>query len=301
MLRLYAPRLAARVLTPSRVPTSAHSLSLLLRHQSTLSQDPSSTTTPSTAPSRWQLLKRKRRLAPTPDNRTAYDFNRKLPVPLSVALSHVRAAAWAKFDESLELVFRLNIDPRQPSENVRGSLSLPHGTGRDAKVAVFADGLAAKEAREAGAELVGGQELVDQLKAVRAKTVKGFEACVAVPELLPMVAAGVGKVLGPKGLMPAKKDGTVGGDVGEIVRRLKKGQVKYRTDRAGNVHLIVGKLSFSDEMIEENVGAATRAIMEARPMTLKKKYMQKASVCSSMGPSVVLDLDKLVRLSSQQA
>lgn len=300
MLRLYAPRLAARVLTPSRVPTHPPSLSLLLRQQTTLEQGPSTTKSPPTAPSRWQLLKRKRRLAPTPENRTAYEYDRKLPVPLSTALSHVRAAAWAKFDESVELVFRLNVDPRQAPENVRGSLQLPHGTGREAKVAVFADGVAAKEAREAGAEIVGAQELVDQLKDDGGKTVKGFEACVAVTELLPMVAAGIGKVLGPKGLMPAKKDGTVGGDVGDIVRRLKKGQLKYRTDRAGNVHLIVGKLSFSDDMLEENVCAATRAIMEARPKTIRKKYLQKATVCSSMGPSVMLDLEKLVRLANQQ-
>lgn len=259
----------------------------------------SAKTTTSKAPSRWQRLKRERRNAPTPANRTAYVFDRKAPTTLSQALEHIRAAAWAKFDESLELVFRLNIDPRLADQNVRGVIALPHGTGREAPVAVFADPDAAAAALAAGAELAGAEDLVDTIVADGGASVRGFAACVAQPHLLPIAAAKLGKILGPRGLLPSSKSGTVAMDVVEALRKVKKGQIPYRTDRSGNLHLIVGKLSFMDEQLIENITAATRTIMEARPRSVKKRYMQKAVVCSSMGPSVMLDMQALVKQSMQ--
>lgn len=282
--------LAARLAFPARAPPS-----LAARRRSSASPEPPGGAARPSAPSRWQLLKRKRRAERTPANRTAYEFDRAAPAPPRAALAHVRAAAWAAFDESLELVVRLNVDPRRAAENVRGTVLLPHGSGRAARVAAFAEGPDADAARAAGAERVGADDLVAEIAADRAKSLKGFHACVAVPELLPTVAARVGMLLGPKGLMPAKKDGTVGPDIAQIVTNLKNGLVKFRTDRAGNVHLIVGKLSFADHLLMDNVCAATAAIMDARPQTVKKKYIEKVFLCSSMGPSVKLDLVQLSR------
>ncbi|CDF38813.1 unnamed protein product [Chondrus crispus] len=299
MLRHLAARFAFPARASPRAGAAPGALSSALRRRSSVSAEPpggaAAPPPPPSAPSRWQRLKRKRRAERTPANRTAYRFDRAAPAPLPAALAHVRAAAWAAFDESLELVLRLNIDPRKAAENIRGAALLPHGTGRPARVAAFAEGIDADAARAAGADRVGADDLVAQIAADRAKSLKGFHACVAVPELLPTVAARVGMLLGPKGLMPAKKDGTVGPDVAQIVTRLKSGQIRFRTDRAGNVHLIVGKLSFADHLLIDNVCAATAAIMDARPHTVKKKYLEKAFLCSSMGPSVKLDLVQLAR------
>lgn len=250
--------------------------------------------TPPSTESRWRRLKRERRQRPVPSNRTP-SFDRSKRYPLDTALQYIRSAAWAKFDESLELNFRLNIDPRLASENIRGIYQLPHGSGRDTKVAAFADGIAAPQATEAGADLVGGKELIQMLRDEKAKRIKHFTACVSTPELLPSVAESLGKVLGPRGLMPNSKDQTVGGDLSSIVRRIKNGQVRYRTDRMGNMHLMVGKLSFADDKLVDNVKAATRAIVEARPSTVKRKYILKAVICSTMGPSVELEFEPLVR------
>lgn len=172
---------------------------------------------------------------------------------------------------------------------------LPYGTGRLTRVAAFADGDAVEEAKEAGADLVGGDELIDMLQKGKAKTLKGFAACVSMPHLLPTAAAKLGKLLGPKGLLPNVKDGTVGNDVAELVRRVKEGQVRFRTDKAGNVHMIVGKLSFDDDLLVQNAHAATMAIVEARPSSVKKKYMKKAVICSSMGPGIELDVQALMK------
>lgn len=250
--------------------------------------------------SRWRKLKLARQKAPTPANRVAYEFDRKTPSALSDALKHVRSAAWAKFDESLELVFRLNIDPRHADQNIRGVVSLPHGTGRPVRVAVFADPDAASAALAAGADLAGAEELVDSIAADGGASVRGFAACVAQPHLMPFAAAKLGKLLGPRGLLPSVKSGTVAMDVVGILRKVKKGQVQYRTDRAGNMHLIVGKLSFGDEKLLENILTATRAIMEARPRSVKKRYLKKAVICSAMGPSVMLDLEALVKQSIER-
>lgn len=249
--------------------------------------------------SRWRRLSRERRKAPTPANRTAYVFDRNVPSTLPVALEHVRGAAWAKFDESVELIFRLNIDPRLADQNIRGVISLPHGTGRTVRVAVFADPDVASAALAAGADLAGADELVDSIAADDGASVKGFSACIAQPHLMSVAGAKLGKILGPRGLMPSPKSGTVSMDVVQVLQNIKKGQVSYRTDRAGNLHLIVGKLSFTDQQLEENVVAATRAVMEARPQSVRKRYLKKAVICSTMGPSVSLDRDSLVRLSVQ--
>lgn len=248
--------------------------------------------------SRWQRLKRERRLAPTPANRTKHRLPSQ-PQSLTDALSHVRSAQWAKFDESLELSLRLNVDPRHADQNLRGTILLPHGTGREARVAVFADGTDAIAARSAGADLVGAQDLIDSIAKSKGASVRRFAACISVPELLPIAASRLGKILGPKGLMPTVKQGTVTSEVADAVRRVKKGQISYRTDRDGNMHLLVGKLSFNDEQLVENVLEATNVMLSIRPAAVKKKYMKKISVCSSMGPSVDLNVEALTRAAME--
>ncbi|PXF48263.1 50S ribosomal protein L1 [Gracilariopsis chorda] len=245
--------------------------------------------------SRWQRLKRERRAAPTPLNRTKHQFDRQEAYDLHTALKHVRAAQWAQFDETLELVLRLKIDPRHADHNLRGVIRLPHGTGRVQKVAVLASDEQARQAIAAGADLVGGEELIDKIVKEKGRPIKGFEACVAVPRLFGKVAARLGKILGPKGLMPSPKTETVTDDIENIIKEVKRGRLSYRTDKAGNMHLHVGKLSFPDDALIENTLAAMRGILEVRPASVKGKYVLKAIMCSSMGPSVNLDHQLLTR------
>lgn len=245
--------------------------------------------------SRWQRLKRERRARPTPENRTKHKYDRGILYDLPTALSHVRASQWATFDESLELILRLKIDPRQAEQNLRGVISLPHGTGRHDKVAVFADAEHAELAVAAGADLVGADELIHQIARDKGKQVKGFAECVVVPHLLQNMAASLGKLLGPKRLMPSQKTGTVTYDVENIIREIKRGRLSYRSDKEGNTHLHVGKLSFSDTQLTENIGVALLEILQIRPQTVKGKYILNAFICSSMGPSVMLDFQTLTR------
>lgn len=281
----------SRPLSSTAVASDASSRSTLA---DTVGSDEKSTAT--STPSRWQLLKRARRSAPPPKRRSSYVFDRRETYALPEALSHVRASSWAAFDESVELVFRLNLDPRRAEQNIRGAAELPHGTGAVIRVAVFADeGDAAKQAREAGADLVGGDELVDAVFQSKGKNISDFSACVAVPEIMPRMAAKVGRILGPKGLMPNIKNGTVTGALAEAVAKLKKGQRAFRVDRFGNVHFVAGKLSFRDDQIIDNCASITRAIIAARPETVKKKYMLAVHLCSAMGPSAKVDIDLLTK------
>lgn len=248
--------------------------------------------------SRWQVLKAARRAAPPPKRRSTYTFDQRAEYSLADALTHVRASSWASFDETLEVVFRLNLDPRRAEQNIRGTAALPHGTGKPVKVAVFAfPGPLADGAREAGADLVGGEELIDQVARSKGSNLKGFAACVATPEIVPKMAAAVGRILGPKGMMPNKKTGSVTGQPGEAVEKLKRGQVGYRVDRFGSVAARVGKLSFEDGMLTENLLSVTRAIMAARPEVVKKKYMLSVHMSSSMGPSARLEPIALSKLA----
>lgn len=200
----------------------------------------------------------------------------------------------ARFDETVEVAFRLGIDPRKADQMVRGTVSLPHGTGRTVRVAVFAVGEKAAEAREAGADLVGGEELVEEVL----KGNIGFDAAVATPEMMASVGK-AGRVLGPRGLMPNPKTGTVTNDIAKAVRDIKGGRVEYRTDRTGNVHCVIGKRSFEEGQLLENYLAVVDEILRARPSAAKGKYVRSATIATTMGPGIPIDTGRLREVEVQ--
>lgn len=194
----------------------------------------------------------------------------------------------ARFDETVEVAFKLGIDPRKADQMIRGTVSLPHGTGRTVRVAVFAVGEKAQEAREAGADLVGGEELVQDVLAGKIE----FDAAVATPDMMASVGK-AGRVLGPRGLMPNPKTGTVTNDIAKTVRDIKGGRVEYRTDRTGNVHVVIGKRSFDEWQLLENYLAVVDEILRARPSAAKGKYVRSATVATTMGPGIPIDTNRL--------
>ena len=198
----------------------------------------------------------------------------------------VRSLSFAKFDESVDAVFELGIDPRQADQIVRGTVSLPNGTGKDVKVVVFAESDQAREAEEAGADLIGGAELAEAMQS--GKQALDFDVVIAVPSMMSVVGK-LGPVLGPRGLMPNPKSGTVTQDVGKTVAAFKAGRVEYRNDRYGNVHLPIGRVSFEAEALLENLTAASDEIFRARPASTKGRFMRGASISSTMGPGVKID------------
>ncbi|MGA0152850.1 MAG: 50S ribosomal protein L1 [Ilumatobacteraceae bacterium] len=204
------------------------------------------------------------------------------------ALSLVKSMASAKFDETVEVAIRLGVDPRKAEQAVRGTVALPSGTGKNLRIAVFASGDAAEEARQAGADLVGADDLAAEIE----KGNFAFDLAIATPDMMPLVGR-LGRVLGPRGLMPNPKPGTVTQDVGRAVGEFKGGKVEYRTDRYGNVHVQLGKVSFSIEQIEANFRAVIDEIQRAKPASAKGKYLKKISVSSTMGPGVKVDLNRL--------
>lgn len=251
--------------------------------------------------SRWLRLRRERRAAPTPANRKKHEFDRTAVHQLSVALEHMRASSWAGFDETVELVFSLNLDPRRAEHNLRGVVTLPHGTGVKQRIVAFvADPASAKHALDAGAELAGSDELIERIAADRGKCVKGFSVALAVPEVTGVIASRVGKILGPKGLMPLAKLGTITTDIPNAIKSFSRGQMNYRIDRFGSLHLVVGKMSFSDEMLTDNLLTAAYTVQQLRPATVKRKYIKKVVLCSSMGPGIQLD-SKLLTLQARTA
>lgn len=287
-----------RPLSSFRFATATHARAFAAASDAREATTASAGAEPPKAPSRWQTLKAERRAAPPAKRRSTYEFDKKASYPLPDALRHVRKSAWAGFDETLELVFRLRLDPRRAEQNIRGVAALPNGSGANVKVAVFTHpGAAAEEAREAGAELVGGEELVEAVAESRAKNLAGFAACLTTPEFVPNMAAKVGRILGPKGLMPSAKTGSVTGALADAVRSLKKGQCAFRVDRYGNVHLRAGKLSFSDSALIENMLSLTRAILAARPEVVKKNYMLGVHLSSSMGPSAKIESASLTKFA----
>jgi large subunit ribosomal protein L1 len=212
------------------------------------------------------------------------------------ALKLVREFPSAKFDESVEVSFRLGVDPRKADQMVRGTVSLPHGTGKSVRVAAFAMGDKAREAREAGADVVGGEDLVEEV-------LKGnidFDAAVATPDQMSTVGK-AGRVLGPRGLMPNPKAGTVTPDIGKAVRDIKAGKLEYRVDRQGNLHLVIGKRSFDDAALAENYLAVVDEILRAKPSTAKGKYVKTATLSTTMGPGIRLDPSRLRDLESASA
>ncbi len=203
---------------------------------------------------------------------------------INEALDKVKTISTAKFDETVELAIRLGVDPRKAEQIVRGTLSLPAGTGKTNRVAVFAAGEAAQAARDAGADVVGAEDLV-------AKVAAGFldfDVAIATPDLMGQVG-GLGRVLGPRGLMPNPKTGTVTMDVAKAVTEFKGGRVEYRTDKIGNIQLRVGKVSFSREDLSRNVQAVIDEIVRVKPASAKGRYLMSVTVSSTMGPGVKID------------
>lgn len=201
------------------------------------------------------------------------------------AIDLVKALATAKFDETIELAVRLGVDPRRADQIVRGSLSLPAGTGRTLRVAVFASGEAAAEARAAGADVVGADDLVARIEK---EGFLEFDVAIATPDLMAQVGR-LGRVLGPRGLMPNPKTGTVTNDVGRAVTEFRGGRVEYRTDRVGNVHVPIGKASFERQQLLDNFRAVVDELVRVKPAAAKGRYMRSVSVTSTMGPGVHVD------------
>jgi large subunit ribosomal protein L1 len=196
-----------------------------------------------------------------------------------------KEASRAKFDETVEVSVRLGIDPRKADQNIRGTVVLPHGTGKSVRVAVFAKGDKAREAEEAGADVVGAEELVARI------TDEGwleFDKAVATPDMMGVVGR-IGKILGPRGLMPNPKVGTVTMDIGQAVQDLKGGKIEYRVDKAGNIHVPIGKASFSEQQLLENTDSLMEGLIRAKPASARGTYLQGVSISTTMGPSVRVD------------
>ena len=210
--------------------------------------------------------------------------NREQLVTVNEAVEKVKALATAKFDETVELAIRLGVDPRKAEQIVRGTISLPAGTGKTNIIAVFATGEAAQAARDAGADFVGGDDLVEKV----AGGFLNFDIAIATPDLMGKVG-GLGRVLGPRGLMPNPKTGTVTMDVAKAVGEFKGGRVEYRTDKIGNVQLRVGKVSFSKEDLARNVHAVIDEVVRVKPASAKGRYLLSITVSSTMGPGVKID------------
>lgn len=213
--------------------------------------------------------------------------NQKL-FALDEAVKLVKAKATAKFDETVEVIINLNVDPRKSEQNIRGVIALPHGTGKMLRVAVFAKDAKADEARKAGADIVGAEDLVEAIN----KGEINFDRCVATPDMMGMVGR-VAKVLGPKGLMPNPKLGTVTPNVGEAVKSAKAGQVEYRAEKAGIVHAGIGKASFSEAQLLDNFKALFGAVQKAKPSDIKGTYLKKITLSSTMGPGIKVEIASL--------
>ena len=206
------------------------------------------------------------------------------PYELHEAITVIKDSAFAKFDETVEVHMRLGVDPRHADQMVRGTIVLPNGTGKTMRVAVIAGGEKIKEAEAAGAEIVGGDDLVERISGGFLE----FDALVATPDMMKGVGR-LGKVLGPRGLMPNPKTGTVTFDVTKAIKEIKAGKVEYRVDKTGIIHAPVGKISFSADKLVENAASLITAVIKAKPAVAKGKYVRSATMCSTMGPGVAID------------
>jgi large subunit ribosomal protein L1 len=222
--------------------------------------------------------------------RKAYEgIDRDAFYAIDDAVKIIKGNATAKFDETIEISLNLGIDPRHADQNVRGVVQLPHGTGKSLRVAVFAKGDKAKIAKDAGADIVGAEDLAEKVNAGQIE----FDRVIATPDMMALVGR-LGKVLGPRGLMPNPKLGTVTNDVAEAVKAAKGGQVEFRAEKAGLIHAGVGKASFSEKALVENVKAFVSAINKAKPSGSKGTYIKKVSITSTMGPGVKLEVSSIV-------
>lgn len=215
------------------------------------------------------------------------DISRTEEVSPEEAVKLIKERAFAKFDETVDLAVSLGVDPRKSDQMVRGSVLLPNGTGKKVRVLVFAKGEKEKEAEEAGADFVGSDDLIEKIKGGWLD----FDKAAATPDMMGAVGK-IGKILGPRGLMPNPKLGTVTFEVGNAVKELKAGKVDFRVDKAGIVHMPAGKVSFGEEALLENIRAAIGALTRAKPATSKGKYIKKVSISSTMGPGVRVDPGK---------
>jgi large subunit ribosomal protein L1 len=215
-------------------------------------------------------------------------FDRATAYPPQEALELVKTLASANFDETVEAAFMLGIDARQADQAVRGTVSLPNGTGKDVRVAVFAEGEQVKDAEEAGADLVGGADLVEAITS--GSRAIDWDVSIAMPSLMSEVGK-IGRVLGPRGLMPNPKAGTVTQDIGKTVAEFKAGKVEYRNDRYGNVHVAIGRASFDELQLRQNLAAVVDELTRARPSAAKGRYIRKLTVASTMGPGVKVDVN----------
>ncbi len=207
--------------------------------------------------------------------------DRSMSYPIEEAVALVRKTNTVKFDASVEAAFRLNVDPRHADQQIRGAMVLPNGTGRTQKVLVIAEGPKAEEAKQAGADYVGAQDMLDEI----AKGWLDFDVIIATPNMMGKLGR-FGKLLGPKGLMPNPKTGTVTMDIAHAVNEVKKGKVTYRVDKQGNISCLIGKLSFTDAQLVENFKALYDQILRVRPAAVKGAYMKNVTVASTMGPGV---------------
>ena len=215
-------------------------------------------------------------------------FGGKSLLALGEAIALVKSNATAKFDETIEVALNLGVDPRHADQLVRGTVNLPNGTGKTLRVAVFAKGPKAEEATKAGADIVGAEDLMQEIQGGKID----FDRCIATPDMMPIVGR-LGKILGPRGLMPNPRVGTVTMDVTQAVQDAKGGQVQFRVEKAGIVHAGIGKASFDEGKLVENVRALVDAINRARPTGVKGTYLKKVSISSTMGPGVSVALDSL--------
>jgi large subunit ribosomal protein L1 len=211
-------------------------------------------------------------------------FDREQVFQPAQAIDLVKSMATRKFDETVEAAVRLGVDPRKADQMIRGTVSLPHGTGTSVRVAVFAEGDAAREAQESGADVVGGDDLIARVEG----GFLDFDVAIATPDLMGKVAK-LGRTLGPRGLMPNPKTGTVTTDVAKTVEEFKAGKVEYRTDRYGNVHVPIGKASFESQALLENYHAVLDELLRAKPAAAKGRYLRSITVSSTMGPGVKVD------------
>jgi large subunit ribosomal protein L1 len=208
--------------------------------------------------------------------------------PLQEGLKLVRETARAKFDETVELAIRLGVDPRQADQNVRGTVTLPHGMGKTVRVLAFAKGDKEKEAQDAGADFVGGDELIKKIS----EGWLDFDKTVATPDMMAAVGR-IGKVLGPRGLMPNPKTGTVSTDIARAVKEIKAGKLEFRVDKAGIVHVPIGKASFAAEQLNDNATAVISSILRAKPASAKGNYIRGVTLSTTMGPGIKVDLSQV--------
>ncbi|KAG7401851.1 hypothetical protein PHYBOEH_010314 [Phytophthora boehmeriae] len=261
-----------RVLVPTVKSHVSRATSCWVRASSTLE-------TPSAAPKR----------SPTALGLVPRRSNVPKPaIDIMSAISQCKAQKQLKFDETVDLAIQLGVDPRKPNQSVRGVVSLPNGTGKQVRVAVFARGPKAEEAKAAGATIVGAEDLVEQVQSGKLD----FDRCIATPDVMALVGR-VARVLGPRGLMPNPKLGTVTMEVGEAIAAARGGQVEFRAEKKGIIHAGVGKVSFSEEALLENVRAFMVALSDAKPEGAKGKYIKAAHLSSTMGPSYTLDIKYL--------